>query len=195
MSDGRTNILDGVSTNLSGDIIVGTNQPFTLLVLTNGATVANTNGNLIIGQSSAASNNAVVVVGAGSLWTNRGTQVGYFGSGNRLSILEGGAITNAGVCTIGALSKSNLVLVTDPGTSFRNNSIVLGQGSGNQLIISNGAVVTANSTYVEGNQSSNNAIILTGQGSMLTTQNFFQLGSNGTLQYAHHQRRRSSRRR
>jgi T5SS/PEP-CTERM-associated repeat protein len=181
VSDGETNILDGVSANLLGDIIVGTNHPFTMLVLTNGATVANTNGNLIIGQSSFASNNAVIVVGPGSLWTNRGTQVGYFGAANQLSILGGGAVSNRGVCTIGSSSQSNVVLVSDAGSMFQNSSIVLGHGgSGNQLVVSNGAVVRANSTYVEDNAGSNNAIILTGAGSWLTNQNYFQLGGNGS---------------
>lgn len=175
VSDGRTNILDGVSTNLSGDIIVGNIDRFTLLVITNGATVSNTNGNLIIGQNSVASSNAVVVVGAGSTWINGGTRVGYFGSGNRLSILHGGAVSNAGVCTIGSSSQSNLVIVSDAGSLFRNSSIVLGHG-GNQLVVSNGAVVSANSTYAQG---SNSAIILTGAGSWLTNQYDFQLGASG----------------
>jgi T5SS/PEP-CTERM-associated repeat protein len=174
VSDGRTNILDGVSTNFSGDIVVGNINRFTLLVLTNGATVSNTNGSLIIGQNSSSSNNAVIITGAGSAWSNGGMQVGYFGSANRLSILNGGAVLNSGVCTVGSTSQSNVVLVTDAGSLFRNSSIVLSaSGSGNQLIVSNGAVVSADSTYTWG---SNTAITLTGASSWLTNQYDFQSG-------------------
>jgi T5SS/PEP-CTERM-associated repeat protein len=178
--DGTTNnVLDGVSTNITSDIIVGDFKPRTLLVLTNGANISNPKGELIIGQSSSSSNNAVVITG-GSAWTNGGTQVGNFGSANRLSILNGGAVSNAGVCTIGASSQSNVVLVADPGSLFRNGSIVLAAGGNdNQLIVSNGAVVTANSTSVQADPGSNNVIIVTGEGSLFTNQLHLQLGGSG----------------
>jgi len=39
VADGQTNFLDNVATNVTGGLIVGNTGSFTLLVITNGATV------------------------------------------------------------------------------------------------------------------------------------------------------------
>jgi T5SS/PEP-CTERM-associated repeat protein len=281
VDDGSTNILDGVSTNLAGSVWVGSNAPFTMLVLTNRATVTNIFGALNIGWNASANSNTVIIVGAGTVWTNFGFYVGFSGSYNQLSILDGavvsgndlslgmnhgnynkaiisgagsfctnndlteietgvgneliitnggalagriafvygtsnsvtvtgsgsnlkcasldlgnfgaglpaydkliinngGAVSNSGTCTIGNLARSNLVLVTDAGSSFRCGLIGVGHGGGgNQLVVSNGAVAAARYTYVEDNQGSNNRVIVTGPGSLLTTETEFRLGFTG----------------
>src|SRR5262249_18049069 len=94
VADGATNILDGVPTNIAGDITVGTNGSFTLLVLTNSASITNT-GSAYIGSSAAAKSNSVVLTGIGSGWTNPGSfVVGVSGSYNQLSILDGAVVSN-----------------------------------------------------------------------------------------------------
>jgi hypothetical protein len=48
VADGETNVLDGVITNIAGDVTVGTNGSFTLLMMTNGAALTNS-GNGYVG--------------------------------------------------------------------------------------------------------------------------------------------------
>jgi hypothetical protein len=54
VADGQTNTLDGIATNLSGSVIIGSNGSFALLVLTNSATVTNTSGNAVVGSNASA---------------------------------------------------------------------------------------------------------------------------------------------
>src|ERR1700722_12734985 len=88
--DGQTNILNGVITNVSGAVTIGTNDPFTLLILTNAAVVTNTGGNLVLGQGVGSQSNLLVVTGAGSIWncTNGAVEVGIYGSENEMAILN-----------------------------------------------------------------------------------------------------------
>jgi T5SS/PEP-CTERM-associated repeat protein len=282
VADGTTNFLDGVSTNLIGDVTVGQSGSFTLLVLTNSAAVTNTgyanigyisdahsNGVVVragsvwnsgitvvgrdgsfnqllvldggmvsdnsgfIGLNAKAGTNLVLISGAGSLWTNaNGVTVGQNNFGNQLVVTNGGkvaggvaniglggmanfatvtdtgsvwscssmalgslvasfnhglviknggSVSNSGACTIGNYSQNNLLLVTDPGSTFWNgSSILLGySGRGNQLVVSNGATVTASYTYVEDNAGSQDTLTITGHGSLLTNQTEFHLGHVG----------------
>jgi hypothetical protein len=65
VADGTTNVLDGVTTNISGPITIGTNISFTRLIVTNGATVSNTGGTTI---GSNAHSNSLAVIGHDSRW-------------------------------------------------------------------------------------------------------------------------------
>src|SRR5579863_10438080 len=98
VADGQMNVLDGVATNLTGGIIIGTNGSFTLLVITNGTTVTNSGGNLIIGYNASAKTNRVVVTGVGSIWNNgaHSFTVGQNGSASELDILSGGVLQASG---------------------------------------------------------------------------------------------------
>src|SRR6185295_14929157 len=94
VADGDTNVLDGVTTNVTGFVTVGNSGPFTLLVLTNAALLTNS-GSGIIGSSSTGNRNEVMVTGAGSGWDCAGSlTIGQSGNFNRLSIFNGGLVTN-----------------------------------------------------------------------------------------------------
>ncbi len=177
VADGGINILDGVSTNLNGDITVGTNGSFTFLLLTNSATVTNT-GNSIIGSAATAKSNAVVVADTGSVWDCPiGFYVGAQGTANTLSILDGGVVTNQfAIIGNNSSANSNVVVVSGAGsfwnmqwtTSSQFGTLRVGSsGSFNQLLVTNGGVVADGFARIGENfSSSNNVAIVTGRGSV-----------------------------
>jgi len=181
VADGQTNVLDGVATNLTGGVTVGTNGTFTLLVITNGATVTNSSGNSVIGYNASAQSNRVVVAQAGSVWNNNGAiYVGQNGSASEMDILNGGLVTDTGG-SVGQTSASsnNLVLVSGAGSMWTNSSsLVVGNGSShNMLIVTNGGKVFSGSSGVGENAfgvSSNN-VFITGPGSSWSS-GYFYLG-------------------
>jgi len=189
VSDGGTNILDAISTTVTGNVSVGTNGPFTFLLLTNAATVTNT-GIAYVGQNGAAKSNAVVVTGAGSLWEAQGGfYVGYLGDANALNILDGGVVTNQ-FAYIGAFANSNSVVVSDT-NSFWNmqwtrtglyGSLRVGSsGAGNTLVITNGAKVADGFAYIGENiAGAGNSVLVTGAGSTWSHLTSYQIGYNGS---------------
>lgn len=165
VDDGSTNILDGVSTNLVGSVWVGSNAPFTMLVLTNGATVTNISGSLYIGWNASANTNTVIIVGAGTVWTNFASRVGYHGSYNRLSILDGAVVAENDL-SLGQdySSSNNLAIISGAGTLCTNHDLQeLGPGTGNQLIITNGGIVSGGISVIG---ATSNSVSVTGTGSM-----------------------------
>src|ERR1041384_767494 len=72
VNDGETNTLDGVTSNVSGTVTMGTNGSFTLLVLTNGALLSNTVDG-VIGRNTGANSNGsftLLVLTNGALLSN-----------------------------------------------------------------------------------------------------------------------------
>ena len=67
VSDGATNTLNNVTNTIPGDVTVGTNGSFTLLILTNGALLTNS-GNGFIGRNAGANSNTVWLTGANTRW-------------------------------------------------------------------------------------------------------------------------------
>jgi len=180
VADGQTTILDDVATNTSGGLIVGTNGSFTLLTLTDGATLTNTGGYSIIGESASAKTNQVVVTGAGTVWDSKGLlDIGQNGSANELDILNGGLVLAAGYVGGTAASSNNLVLVSGAGSTWTNaSSLVVGNGgSHNTLILTNGGAVFSGQSGVGENAFavSSNAAVITGPGSSWTS-GYFYLG-------------------
>lgn len=184
VADGQTAIYDGVSTNISGGITIGTNGSFTLLVLTNGAKVTNTSGSTIIGNNALAKTNSVVVTGSGSLWqTASGFYVGNGGPASELDILNGGTVFDT-VGYLGQLTSSsnNLVVISGSGSVWSNSSgVLMGNSSpGNKVIVTNGGQVFSGSSGVIISQSStaavSNSIIITGPGSTWTNTGSLDLG-------------------
>jgi T5SS/PEP-CTERM-associated repeat protein len=113
VSDGQTNILDNIATNLTGGITIGTNGSFTLLVITNGSTVTNSGGLSAIGYNASARTNRMVVTGSGSVFNSDSyLYVGLGGSGNEMDILDGGWVISGGSVGQGSASSNNLVLLT-----------------------------------------------------------------------------------
>jgi T5SS/PEP-CTERM-associated repeat protein len=179
VADGATRILDGTQTNFPGTILVGSNAPFTTLILTNGAQV--TNGGLAeIGLNVSSRSNVVVVTGPGSSLTNGfSIYVGYSGSFNRLMVANGGSV----VTPYGYLGFNTPF---DPPGSSNNCAIVTGQGSlwdsghflypgfSSQVIVSNGGRLTAETATLDRNSST---VTVTGPGSLWTSSGSLDIGS------------------
>ena len=183
VNDGETNVLDGVATNIASGITIGTNGAFTLLVVTNGATVTNSSGNVIIGSQASAPSNRVVVAGTGSTWKSAGSfTVGQNSSDDELDILDGGLVMNsAGTIGLNAGGSNNLVLVSGPGSRWFNSSTLFvgGGGAGNTLMVTNGGRVVGNGIIGNLVSASNNCAIVTGPGSSWISASF-QLGESSS---------------
>jgi len=161
-SAGNTILVTGGGTawTNSGDLILGQNGSGNLMTISSNAivTVYGLNSGIVIGQSNGSSNNSMVVTGSSTLTGSLDLYVGLGGSGNNLTISEGGQVANSnGWIGYDNTASNNSVLVTDAGTLWTNSAnIVVGVDStGNSLIISNGATVG-----VHGNQGSGDGIAI-----------------------------------
>jgi T5SS/PEP-CTERM-associated repeat protein/autotransporter-associated beta strand protein len=162
------------------------------LFVSDGGRVANTNSTSTfhIGFTNTASNNSVLVTGTGSILTNRNElRVGNFGSGNSLSVSNGGTVLIVGSTSIGFNSgaSSNSVLVTGTDSRWTNSGSLRVGGapatnSGwNSLVVSNGGGMEVGGTSEIGANvtSSNNSVLVTGAGSSLTSRTDFIVGNAG----------------
>ena len=144
-------------------------------------------------------NNAVLVTGSGSVWSNaEDLYVGDSGSGNSLTIASNGTVYNNGDLRgnygygyIGYAGDNNAVVVTGNGSVWRNaNDFYIGNyGAGNSLTISNGAAVYIDPSYIFapnpityiGAQTgaTSNSVLVTGSGSVWNNASDLYVGSNG----------------
>ncbi|MBI5684211.1 MAG: hypothetical protein HZC54_03955 [Verrucomicrobia bacterium] len=168
--------------NNSGWLYVGRTGSFNQLTITNGGRVLSLGSE--IGDSASAHNNAVLVSGAGSFWTNSNLlYVGLFSSSNQLTITDGGRVFSQGA-NIGnnASAIGNAVLVAGTGSLWTNstNPLYVGlSGSGNQLIITNGGQVFNTIGYI-GHSSSNNTVLVSGAGSAWRNSGSLSVGDSGS---------------
>ena len=171
----QTNVISGVSSNWTGPFIVGSNTFLDSLQILNGAVLATGDG--FVGYLVGGSNNSALVSGAGSIWTNHANtaalDIGHNGSGNSLTITNGGFVYCSGQVNLGnsTSSSNNLLTVTGTNSVLRNVELSVGSiGSSNQLIIaSGGAVFNGNDTRVGFSASAdNNQVVVTGPGSVLS---------------------------
>jgi hypothetical protein len=72
VADGATATLSNVTNNISGDVTVGTNGSFTLLVLSDNALLTNS-ANGVIGRNATAKSNEVRVASGRARWLMGGT--------------------------------------------------------------------------------------------------------------------------
>src|ERR1700733_11767348 len=100
-SDYQLSIISGVTSNWSGDYVVGSNTLSDTLIIQSGGTLSSGTGD--IGYETNADNNLVLVNGPGSSWNSYEINVGFSGSGNTLRI-ENGAQVN---CTFGAIGANS----------------------------------------------------------------------------------------
>ncbi len=181
VADGASRTMINETNSFVGRVIIGTNAPFTLLVLSDNALLSNS-GDSIIGLNSTA--NQVQLISPSARWL-MGTNlfVGSNGGFNRLTISNGGRVVNQ-TALIGytAASLSNEVLVTGVGSVWSNSSLlnVGAEGSGNRLVISNGGRVSSLSGLLgPAVSSSNNTVIVTGGGATWNNQGSIVVGMNG----------------
>ena len=163
-------VIDGgswVNTNMTADGIVGNYGVGNSFIIANGGSMrlgTATAGSVdfIIGNQSIASNNSMLVTGAGSVFSFTNTiYVGFSGSSNAMTVDAGGAVTNGSTFSVGGTGSGNLLMVTNGG---KVNSVTFNLGE------SAGAL--------------NNVAIITGSGSILTNRGGasnqdFRVGNSG----------------
>ncbi len=207
VADGTTASINAVTTNITGNLTIGTNGSFTTLVITNAGAVTNS-GNGVIGQNSSARTNQVIVTGANSRWGVGGNlNFGVLGSFSRLIVTNGGRVennfgnmafnggvsnaavvtgagsvwTNRGSVNIGNSGSFNQVLVTNNGRLGAGGGVNVGNGgSSNQLLITSGGVVTSSSGALTGNTGSRgNVAVVRDVNSLWTMSSGLTVGANG----------------
>lgn len=175
--------VDGVISNWTGTFYLGNSTWGDVLVVTNGGTLAVTNGEGRLGNIAGSSNNTAIVTGAGSLWTNSSSlSIGDNGANNQLVISAGGTVCNA-AGTIGhtASSSNNSVWVTGSGSAWRNSGSIIAVGSigsGNVLTITNRGSVYGINAQFGSNGGSNNTAVVTGAGSIWTNTSNLTVGQS-----------------
>jgi len=174
VNDGATNILNNVTNTFTGDVVVGTNGSFTLLVLSDNTLLTNS-ANGQIGLNTTAKSNEVRLVSPTSRWLmGSNLYVGGNGSFNRLVVSNGGLVRGLGgivgsESVFNPLANSNVVVVTGAGSLWTNaGNFYLGYfGAGNQLVVNNGGVL-ADLFGILGASGGSNVAVVTGAGSMWT---------------------------
>jgi len=173
----------GSSWSNTRDLNVGYRGSDNLLYIYNGGTVSDRQG--YIGRHSTANNNGVYATGAGSLWKNsRNLYVGYAGSDNWLSILNGAQVTSGDSTFLGYQTGSdrNQIEVNGSGStlSITDNLQVGRNGNDNQVMISGGGKISSNHGYIgQRTGSSGNSVFLTGNGSSWTNRGNLYVGYSG----------------
>ncbi len=151
------------------------------LTVSNGGRVVSGTG--YIGYYTGANSNSALVTGNNSVWSNSGLLVGVFGSGNHLTVSDGGQMLVQSNAYIGWDSGNNTVLVEGEGSVWSNrNSLYVGHsGSANSLILSNGGRVVNTVGYIGYNASSkSNSVLVTGDGSVWSNRVSLYVGRNGS---------------
>ncbi len=169
---------------LNGIVTVGDTGSFSQLSITNGGRVLGS-GNGILGNSVSSSNNAVLVSGPGSVWSNSGAlYVGSTGSFNQLTVANGGQVFNViGYIGYDSNSINNSVIITGPGSVWSNSSnlTVGNNGSGNNLTIANGGQVFNANGYIDNIPTgNNNTVLVTGPGSAWNNNGALYVGDGGS---------------
>jgi len=122
VNDGATATLANVTNNITGTVTVGTNGSFTLLTLSDNALLTNS-AHAVIGRNATATSNEVRLTSGTARWLLGGSLViGSNGSFNRLTITNGGQVSNV-ISYLGFNlgSSNNEALVTGTGTFWKNS--------------------------------------------------------------------------
>jgi T5SS/PEP-CTERM-associated repeat protein len=143
----QTNIISGVTSNWSGDYYVGNTNFADVLIVQSAGILGDIAA--FVGNTSASSNNSVLVTDPGSVWSNHASLFfGAAGPGNSLVISNGGWVigfspSEAFVVGDGPGSSNNRVLVTGSGSVWSNaGDITIGlYGVSNSMTIANGGRV------------------------------------------------------
>lgn len=125
--------VDSLWTN-TGNLYVGNLGNDNSMVISEGGKVINVAG--YIGSGAAASNNSALVTGVNSLWTNSGSvTVGDGGSGNSLTVADGGTVAATGIVIAASNGSSGTVNIgrfgtNDAGGTINAPTITFGSGTG-----------------------------------------------------------------
>jgi T5SS/PEP-CTERM-associated repeat protein len=174
-------------------LFVGYSGSNNTLTVTNSGTEYDANA--YIGYTNGANNNAILVTGTGSTWYNSGGDtiydaiyLGYSGSGNTLTVTNGGTVYS-GYSYIGeyAGASNNAVIVTGNGSVWYNDEDDNGElhvgdyGSRNTLTITNGGAVINVEGYIgELAGGNSNAVTVTGAGAVWSNSSWLLVGTRGS---------------
>ncbi|PWU18197.1 MAG: hypothetical protein C5B50_09835, partial [Verrucomicrobia bacterium] len=180
VADGATNTLSNVTNSIIGDVTIGTNGSFTLLILSDNTLLTNS-GSGQIGLNASAKSNEVRLVSPTARWrSGNGLTVGNDGASSRLLVSNGAYLEgNGAVMAFTRASSNNSALVTGSGSIWTNRGdLTVGDnGRGNQLIITNGGQVASRFGYVSLNATtSNNLVMVSGNGSAWAMQQDLEFG-------------------
>jgi T5SS/PEP-CTERM-associated repeat protein len=175
----------GTSWSIGSDLYVGYGGSANLLAISNGGFVVSSNaflGGAILG----ASGNSALVVGAGSVWSNRNfLYIGAADRDNQLVVSNGATffVGSSSLVSADVLATSNSVTVSGSGSVWSTVGVInLGDtGAGNRLVITNGGRLDG--TYLsvgESSSSSNNQVVVTGSGSTGNVSSFLTVGKGGS---------------
>jgi T5SS/PEP-CTERM-associated repeat protein len=138
-----------------------------------------------LGLDTFSSNNAVSVVGAGSVFSNTfDFFLGYDGFGSQF-VVSNGAYAGDGACFIGFTNSSSgsSALISGPGSIWTNSqNLYVGYlGSSNQMVVTNGGRVFSGVGYVGWfNTANNNTVSIVGTGSVWSATNDIYMGYIGS---------------
>jgi len=181
INDGAMTTLANVTNIITGDVTVGTNGSFTLLVLSNNCLLTNS-ATGFIGREDTTSSNEVRLVSATARWSmGRDLFVGTLGSFNRLAVSSGAVVQNSFGFIGTETGSNNAALVTGPGSTWHNQAdLHVGRTSTSSRleIISGGRVI--NSNGVVGTESSGNVAIVSGSGSVWSNATSLTIGDTGS---------------
>ena len=158
----------------------------TLMILDGGSLIS---GNWItVGRFTNASDNLLLVSGAGALLTNtsNGIIVGNYGRNNTAIITNGARVVTAGRVVLGysSIGNSNSLYVGGPGTVLNAAShIQVGtNGSYNLMVVGNGGSVTCATVFAVGaaSSASNNTAIITDTGTVVSIAGELRVGELGS---------------
>lgn len=165
-----------------GVLSVGNRGAGNQFTISNGASVLTFRG--YVGNYAGATNNAALVTGTGSLWSNPSHfAVGYYASGNRLTVSAGGVVKNTDAY-VGYMNNANnnLVTVTGAGSVWNSQSNLFlgGSGLGNQLTVTSGGRVENNDGCVGCvSSASNNIAYVSGSSSVWQNRSNLYVGLSG----------------
>jgi T5SS/PEP-CTERM-associated repeat protein len=176
-----------ISLQLGGDLYVGSNSTVAPVSYTSGTNFYN---NIYVGYGATASNNQLLVANVGTLLTNSGEfYVGYSGSGNSLTVSNGGKVLVSGISnnwlSIGENDGANSNTVTVTGSNSQLNvagwlEVGWGSNTGNQMLISDGGLVSDSNGYIGyTNGSSSNSVAVSTSGTWSNSSSFY-VGYSGS---------------
>ncbi|MBI5395855.1 MAG: autotransporter-associated beta strand repeat-containing protein, partial [Verrucomicrobia bacterium] len=167
---------------LGGALTVGLSNALNTLAINNGGVVGAGAG-IIIGASTGATDNLVLVDGAGSVLSNAssGLRVGNIGSNNRMIVTNGGVVNIVTFFSVGSTAgaTNNTLWVTDSGSVVTNlgNAYSGEFGSWNVIQIANTGRMVSGTVRIGGNAGANsNRVVVTGAGSVLMSTGNFGVG-------------------
>ena len=168
--------------NCTLDMFVGYDGRTNTLVINNGGRVISDYG--FLGSNPGSDSNNVIVVGAGSVWTNSDdVYVGNYGAANSLVISNAGQVIDYnGWLGADTNSTNNNAVVTGTGSVWSNAASmgVGGDGSNNGLVISgSGQVIDGEGCVGCNSAGRNNHALVTGSGSVWNNGGWFYSGQYG----------------